>query len=91
MVYALVLAGSPESKVLERIRTKLEEKKFFWLSTRPLDNQPLDGYSVPEDVRAAAAAKAKASEPAISASVPPGGHRSAKEGASVGEDRGSPG
>jgi len=43
--YALIIAGGPASAGLERIKAKFKEKKYFWLSERPYDNEPINGYS----------------------------------------------
>jgi hypothetical protein len=42
--YGVVIAGTPGSKTLELIRQALEKDSFFWLSNRPLDNDPLNAY-----------------------------------------------
>ena len=44
--YALIIAGSSASQALRHIKAKFQEKAFFWLSERPNDNQPINGYSV---------------------------------------------
>jgi Spermine/spermidine synthase domain len=42
--FTFVIAGKPGSKCLESIRKKLKEDGFFWVSKRPLDNVPINGY-----------------------------------------------
>jgi Spermine/spermidine synthase domain len=42
--FTFVIVGKPGSKCLESIRKKLKEEEFFWVSERPLDNVPINGY-----------------------------------------------
>ncbi len=42
--FTVLIAGEPGSRGLERIRRAFQEKSYFWLSKRPLDNKPINGY-----------------------------------------------
>lgn len=54
--YALIIAGTPASKALGRIKAKFQEKAFFWLSERPYDNEPINGYTAdPSEVASGSA------------------------------------
>jgi spermidine synthase len=42
--FNVILVGKKGSKTLESIRKKFEVDHFYWLSRRPLDNLPLNGF-----------------------------------------------
>ena len=39
-----VLVGTPDTKVVEAIRSRLERERSFWLNTQPRYNEPVNGY-----------------------------------------------
>jgi spermidine synthase len=54
--FTFVIAGKPGSKALEDIRERLREHESFWVSRRPRDNEPINGYGpAPPEVAGAPA------------------------------------
>lgn len=42
--YTVMIAGKRGGKTLEAIRAKFRERSSFWLSKRPLDNEPINAF-----------------------------------------------
>jgi hypothetical protein len=42
--FTFVIVGRPGSRTLEAIRRKFQEDSSFWLSQRPRDNEPINGF-----------------------------------------------
>lgn len=40
-----IIAGDPDSPVLKNIRSRLKEKQFFWINSKPSENLALNAFS----------------------------------------------